>query len=431
MIPHLAAIDGPLKGSTYAISVDRFTIGRKSDNTLAQADLSLSRHHCTIDLVCGRFRITDHDSQNGTFVNGIPVKERVLVDGDRIAIGISLFVFLSPEMGSIAGSLPGFDFPIVGETAAIRHVLEFVAQVAPLDGCVLISGEKGTGKKMAARGLHARGARARRPFVAVNCAVSSENALDCELFGYDRGAFPGAIAASEGKLEQTEGGTLFLDEVGALPPLLQQKLLRVLEEKRFRRLGGSTEIAADFRVIASTSRDLAAAVSEGNFREDLYFRLRVLPLELPPLRQRRDDIPLLANYFRVEEAARQKRRVAGITAAARDCLMRYHWPGNVQELRRAIAAAVAIGATDGILPEDLPESVLPAGDATDEVVPRYHRAVNEARRELILKAYRQALGNRQNAAALLGLHPDSLARLVKALNLESAVQNLASEAHGG
>ena len=206
MIPQLVAIDGPLKGAAYAISGDRFTIGRKTDNDLAHADLSLSRQHCTIDFISNRYRLTDHDSQNGTFVNGIPVKERILVNGDQIAVGTSVLVFLADEMEPLPGAPPALSSPIVGETLAIRHVFEFIGQVAPLDGTVLIVGEKGTGKQVAARALHDRSPRARRPFVRVNCAGWSETFLARELFGHEAGAFPGASAPKESKLELAEGG---------------------------------------------------------------------------------------------------------------------------------------------------------------------------------------------------------------------------------
>jgi DNA-binding NtrC family response regulator len=424
VIPQLVAIDGPLKGTAYTLSSGRFSIGRKAGNSLAQTDLSLSRHHCTIELVGDRLRITDHDSQNGTFVNGIPIKERTLLHGDQIAVGLSVFVCLL-EGNAQPGPPAALPSPIVGETPAIRHVLEFIAQVAPLDGTVLIAGEKGAGKELAARALHDAGLRSRRPFVAVNCAALSETFLDRELFGYECDAFPGALARKQGKLELAEGGTLFLNEVGALSLPVQEKLLRLLNAKTFDRLGGG-KMSADVRVVAATARNLAAAVQDGTFRQDLYFRLRVLSIEIPPLRLRCEDIPLLANYFRVEQSARQKRRVLGITAAARDCLMRYRWPGNVRELQCAIAHAVEAGCTDGILPEDLPENVLPARDAPDDLVPHYHREVQEARRELILQAYQQG-GSHGRAAALLGLHPQSLARLVHTLGLGSAIEHLGGE----
>ncbi|HUB80316.1 MAG TPA: sigma 54-interacting transcriptional regulator [Bryobacteraceae bacterium] len=424
MIPQLVAIDGPLKGSAYAIADGRFSIGRKPDNTLSQADLSVSRHHCTIECAGDSFVITDHDSQNGTFVNGIPIKQRTLCHGDQIAVGASVFTFLLDEgPAPPAAASTAARYPVVGETPLIRHVLEFVAQVAPLDGPVLIAGEPGTGKRLMAHALHDAGLRARRPFVAVNCAALSETFLGRELFGYERGAFPGAVDRKEGKLALAEGGTLFLDEVGALPVELQAKLLRLLNHKQFQRLGSAAAATADVRVIAATGRDISAAVGEGSFQPDLYFRLKVLSVEIPPLRYRREDIPLLANYFRVEQSTRQKRRVLGITAAARDCLLRYDWPGNVRQLECAIESAVAVGSTEGILPEDLPEAVLPGRDAPQDLVPRYHREIHETRRELVLKAYTQG-GSHARAAAILGLHPHSLARLVRALGLQSAIEQL-------
>jgi len=426
--PQLVAIDGPLKGSTYAILTERFSIGRKSENHLSEADPSMSRHHCTIEFAGGGFWIADHDSQNGTFVNGIPVKQRMLFHGDQIAIGVSVFVFLLEEAPAPSDGVSPLS-PIVGETPALRHVLEFIDQVAVLDATVLIVGEKGTGKQLAARALHDHGPRARKPFVTVNCAALSETFLHRELFGYERGAFPGAVARKEGKLAQAEGGTLFLDEVGSLPLELQGKLLHLLNEKKFERLGDG-ELTADVRVVATTDRDLSAAAQDGSFRPDLYFRLRVLSVEVPPLRQRREDIPLLANYFRVEQSARQKRRVLGITAAARDCLLRYDWPGNVRELECAIEGAVAVGSTEGILPEDLPEAVLPSRDVPDDLVPRYHRQVHEGRRELVLKAYQHG-GSHARAAAILGLHPHSLARLVRTLDLQSAIEHLGGESPPG
>jgi transcriptional regulator with PAS, ATPase and Fis domain len=428
VIPQLAAIDGPLKGATYAISTGHFSIGRKPENTLSQPDLSISRHHCTIDFANDRFRIIDHDSQNGTFVNGIPIKERILVHGDQIAVGSSVFVFLLEEMGPLPGPPPELQYPIVGESAAIRHVLEFIGQVAPLDTPVLIMGEKGTGKQLAAHALHEGSLRARKRFVAVNCAGLSETFLNRELFGYERGAFPGAVTNREGKVEVAGGGTLFLDQIDSLSVVLQAKLLRLLNERRFERVGGG-DCEADVRIVASAGAGLAAAVQEGSFRQDLYFRLRVMSLEMPPLRLRREDIPLLANYFRVEQSSRQKRRVLGITAAARDCLLRYHWPGNIRQLECAIESAVSVGSTEGILPEDLPESVLPARDAPGDLVPRYHREVYETRRELVLKAYRQG-GSHARASALLGLHPHSLTRLVRTLDLQAAIESLGGETAG-
>jgi transcriptional regulator with GAF, ATPase, and Fis domain len=433
VLPRLAVIEGPLKGSIFEIAAETFSIGRKPDCTLCPADLSISRQHCSIEMAGEHFRLIDHESQNGTFVNGTPVRERVLAHGDQIAAGASLFVFLLDDADPLpAASTPDAAPPplrhrIVGESPAIRNVLEFIAKVAPLDSTVLISGESGTGKHQVARALHENSPRAGKPFVVLNCAAWRGTCLESQLLGHERGAFPGAVDRKKGKLELAEGGTLFVDAIADLAPPLQSKLLRVLREKQFERLGGARALDADVRVIAATGRNLAFAAQEGVFRADLFFRLSVLSVEIPPLRRRREDIPLLANYFRVEQAARQKRHVMGISSAARECLMRYDWPGNVRELEGAIASAVALGSTEGILPEDLPESVLPTGDTPDDVVPRFHRALVEARREMILKAYREACGDPALAAAVLGLHPNSLLGLVRRLDLQPAIDLLSGE----
>ena len=422
--PRLFAIDGPLKGSTFDILNGPFSIGRKSDNTISAADLSISRHHCTIESAGKQFRLIDHDSQNGTFLNGIPIRERALSHGDRIVVGTSIFVYLMEAQDPAARCAPSLRHSMVGESPAVQHVLEFIARVAPLDSTVLITGERGSGKKTVARVLHDNSPRAQKPFVAVNCAAANESLLQSDLFGQEAGA---CAVAAKGKLELAEGGTVYLDEIGEMALPLQNKLLRILQEKKFERVDGTRTLTANFCLIASSSSDLGAAVQAGTFRPDLYYRLCVLPVTLPPLRQRREDIPLLANYFRLQESIRQKRRVLGITAAARDCLLHYHWPGNVSELQSAIETAVAIGSTEGILPEDLPDSVLPGVDAPDDALPRFNQVVIETKRELILKAYQDAHGSYAQAAALLGLHPNSLLRMVRSLDLQTAVESLSAE----
>jgi len=434
--PKLVAIDGPLKGSTFFVSGDSFSIGRKADNTLSPADLSISRYHCVIRREGSQFRLADLDSQNGTFVNGFPVKERLLNHGDQIDVGASVFLFLAEATEDPSGeptlvlenppsaaeaAPPELRHSMIGDSPAIRQVLDFIARVAPLESTVLITGESGTGKELAARALHDNSPRAARPFVAINCAALTEAFLESELFGHERGAFTGAIAQKKGKLELAEGGTLFLDEVGELAAPLQAKLLRVLQEREFERLGGTRTIKADVRLIAATNSDLAAAVREGKFRQDLYFRLRVLSIGMPALRQRREDIPLLANYFRIRHGTRQKRRVHGLSTAARDCLMRHDWPGNVRELESAIESAVALGSTGFILPEDLPESVL-SSQTVGDGLPRFNQALAEAKRDLIRKAYQQARGDYLEAAKALGLHPNSLLRLVRTLGLKTELQ---------
>jgi transcriptional regulator with GAF, ATPase, and Fis domain len=249
------------------------------------------------------------------------------------------------------------DHEFVGTHPRLRAIYQFIARVAPTDSPVLIRGEAGTGKELAARALHRNSTRAGKPFVTLNCATLTGSLLERELFGHERGAFTGAIAQQKGKLELADGGTLFLDEVGELTAAMQAKLLRVLQEREFERLGGTRTLKADVRVVAATNRDLPQAITHGGFRPDLYSRLNVVSFELPPLRERREDIPALVAHFARKYAQKCKRRIAGIAPQTEACLRAYDWPGNVRELANAIERAVVLGTTDTILPEDLPENV--------------------------------------------------------------------------
>ncbi len=309
---------------------------------------------------------------------------------------------------------------MVGESAAMRKVYQLVARVAPTDSTVLIRGESGTGKELAAQALHQNSARRERPFVAINCAALTETLLESELFGHERGAFTGALAQKKGKLEVADGGTLFLDEVGEMAPVLQAKLLRVLQERSFERVGGTRTIRVDVRVVAATNRDLEEAVRAGGFRQDLYYRLNVVSFEMPALRERREDVALLATHFAAKYGAKFKRKVTGVSAEAREWLLNYSWPGNVRELENAIERAVVLGSTASILPEDLPETILdaePAAGAGAPTVAKYHEAVREAKRQLIARALEQSNGSVTEAARALGVHANYLHRLIRNLNL--------------
>lgn len=636
MNPRLVAIAGPLKGMNYALSHEEVSIGRESSNRLCIGDLSVSRRHCLIKREGEQFKICDLESLNGSFVNGLPVKERVLEHGDRVAVGDSLFLFLldegeastasgpvkldegrlvprstvqlrredalylkpeevvaalpqsarlardfnallriSKEISSIRGldtlqrrllelifevvparrgailfageNLEGFasvfawdrlsgsdrpvrvsstivrqvlregiailsndvveneaffsagslvssqttsllcvpllvfekvfgvlyldtadpetcfdghhlqwltavasmaavalensrhlqwledenrrlqaeisiDHNMVGDSSRMKEVHKFIARVARTESTVLIVGESGTGKELVARAIHLNSPRADAPFVAINCATLTETLLESELFGHEKGAFTGATAQKRGKLEFAEGGTLFLDEVAELAPLLQAKLLRVLQEREFERVGGTRSIKVDIRVITATNKDLEQAIRAGTFRQDLYYRLNVVSLTMPPLRERRDDIPLLAGYFAAKYSKRSNRKVLGVSPEARTCLMRYEWPGNVRELENAIERAVVLGSTGLILPEDLPESVHETEPSADVPVARYHEALQEAKKQLILKAVEQSRGNYTEAAKLLGVHPNYLHRLIRNMNLKPTLK---------
>ena len=306
---------------------------------------------------------------------------------------------------------------MIGESQRMREVYQFVSRVAARESTVLIQGESGTGKELVARAIHSNSGRANRPFVAINCAAIVDTLLESELFGHEKGAFTGAVGQKKGKLEMAEGGTVFLDEVGELAAPLQAKLLRVLQEREFERVGGARPIKLDIRLITATNRDLNEASRAGTFRLDLYYRLNVVSVDLPPLRERVEDIPLLAAYFTSRYSEKVNRRVAGISPKARACLLRYPWPGNVRELENAIERAVVLGSTELILPEDLPDSILEETASSGEPGTALHEGVREAKKKLIEQAIEQAHGNFTEAAGILGIHPNHLFRLIRTLNL--------------
>jgi Nif-specific regulatory protein len=312
---------------------------------------------------------------------------------------------------------------MVGESPSMKQVYQFISKVAPTDSTVLISGESGTGKELAARAIHQNSKRAKLPFMAVNCAALAETLLESELFGHEKGAFTGAIATRKGRLEVADGGTVFLDEIGELSQALQVKLLRVLQEREFERVGGTKTIKVDIRLLAATNKDLEQAIAAGTFRQDLFYRLNVVELAMPPLRERPEDISLLANYFASKHGEKCNRRVLGVSPEAQARLLSYEWPGNVRELENAIERAVVLGATDHILPEDLPEATLESQTTTITTsAPRYHEAVTQTKKQIILSAMDQAKGSYTEAAKLLGVHPNYLHRLIRNLNLREQLK---------
>jgi len=620
MPPRLAAISGKHKGATFAIDEEPLVIGRETAATVCLADASVSRRHSKIEKKDDSFVITDLESLNGTFVNDVPVRSRVLEHGDRVRVGDSQFLFLAHEGEAVSkssdvnfeetkvvsgstvqirvdhaiylmgrdlsalmkvsttiNSIRGLDdllerllellfdvvpaqrgaivltneesfetslvfgldrahgkdravtvsrtivqqvlrdgvallandgvsewtqatdslistgahsvmcvpllllnrklgvlyldttFPrdqfnndhlklvtaisgiaavaienarqfewletenerllsdvnvehnMIGEAPVMQRVYHFISKVAPTDATVLISGESGTGKELAARAIHRNSKRAQKSFMAVNCAALNESLLESELFGHEKGSFTGALAQKKGRLEIADGGTIFLDEIGELTPPLQVKLLRVLQEREFERVGGTVTIKVDLRVIAATNKNLEEAIEAGEFRQDLYYRLNVVSLEMPPLRDRREDIMLLANYFADKYGTRCNRKLKGFSPEARACLTSYDWPGNVRELENAVERAVVLGTTDQILAEDLPEALLER-EGTVAAPTNYHVAVAQTKKQIILDAIDQASGNFAAAAKLLGVHPTYLQRLVRNLNLTAQVK---------
>jgi len=635
----LEAVAGPLKGNSIPLSETEVSIGREPSNRISLLDAGVSRRHCLILRIGEQFKLQDLNSRNGTFLNGVPISERVLSSGDEIKIGASLFVFVVPEteraksvstsvefdksepgggstiilrkkdarylqhlgdmqatsrtvgdlnallriskavnsvrglealekqvlerifeiapadraaillcehgmdewtsvfgwdratgpnqavqvsrtivsqvlsegvavlcndlpatesfsdtdsiverrihsvlavpldvfdrtmgviyldasdpkahfdenhlqlltaIGSIAAAALdnarrmesleqenrrlqaeiSLEHNMVGDSPRMRDVYQFIARVAPRDVTALIFGESGTGKELVARAIHRNSSRANKPCVAINCAALAETLLESELFGHEKGAFTGAIAQKKGKLEIAEGGTVFLDEIGELAPTLQAKLLRVLQEREFERVGGTRTIKLDVRLIAATNRDLEEEVKRGRFREDLFYRLNVVALRMPALRERREDIPLLSSYFAAKFSQRSNRPVLGVSPQARACLTSYDWPGNVRELENAIERAVVLGSSDLILPEDLPEAILEKGESAGATMTAFHDALRESKKQLILNAFEQAQGSYTEAARLLGLHPNYLHRLIRNLNMKPLLKQAAAE----
>jgi transcriptional regulator with GAF, ATPase, and Fis domain len=323
-------------------------------------------------------------------------------------------------------SVINLEHNMVGDSGPMKDVYRFIAKVAPTEATVLVLGESGTGKELIARAIHRNSNRAQAPIAAINCAAITETLLESELFGYEKGAFTGAVAQKKGRLEAANGGTVFLDEIGELAPSLQAKLLRVLQDHELVRVGGTQSIKIDVRVIAATNRDLAAQVRAGSFREDLYYRLNVVSVRAPALRERRDDIPALAQYFVEKCSARCKRRVAGISPEALTCLSAYDWPGNVRELENAIERAVVLGSTDMLMADDLPDAVLETASTATPGAATFHESVAEHKRELIIEAVKASGGNYTEAARKLGLHPNYLHRLIRLLDIRDVVKKTAA-----
>jgi two-component system, NtrC family, response regulator HydG len=309
---------------------------------------------------------------------------------------------------------------IIGSSPAMQRVFDVLGQVSATNATVLILGESGTGKELVARAIHQNSPRAKGHFVAVNCAALSEGLIESELFGHVKGAFTGAVAHKEGRIVYADGGTMFLDEVGDMPLATQAKLLRVLETREVQPVGGNTVQKVDIRLVAATHRDLERMVAEGSFREDLLYRLQVVTLELPPLRKRKTDIPILIEHFVGELAAEHGRAVRGVTPEARAALVRYDWPGNVRELRNAIESMVLLARGDVLGVEDLPEAVRgggeagPAGRGSHELA---GRSLAEVERDLIAANLELMAGNREKTARVLGIGERTLYRKIKEYGL--------------
>ncbi len=314
-----------------------------------------------------------------------------------------------------------FDFSsIIGKSKKMRDIFETIALTAPSDATILILGESGSGKELVAEAIHKNSLRKDKPFIKVNCAALAENLLESELFGHEKGAFTGAHSKREGRFEQANNGTLFLDEIGDMSVSTQAKILRALQEGEFERLGGNKTIKVNVRIIAATNKNLEEEVEKGRFRKDLFFRLSVVPIDLPPLRERREDLPLLADYFLKKYAKKNNRLIKGFVPSAIDMLLRYQWPGNVRELENVIERAVIISREDMITPDALPNALKnnADGEVDDAFDNLAGRLIKDVEKELIIKTLEQTNHNITQAAKLLGITRRGLQYKLKELQIK-------------
>jgi transcriptional regulator with GAF, ATPase, and Fis domain len=418
----LVVIDGVDRGRSVRLAHGVARIGSAPSSTLQLGDPTVSRLHCEV-AVRDRIMIRDCGSTNGTFVDGVRVLEAQLTAGAMLRVGATtLRVDLLDEPGFVELSARSSFGELIGASPEMRGVYAVLEKVAGSDATVLIEGETGTGKELAARALHDASGRAAGPFIAVDCGAIPENLIESELFGHVRGAFTGASADRRGAFEEAHGGTLFFDEIGELPLGLQPKLLRALETREVRRVGASRAHPVDVRVVAATNRSLARSVNTGTFREDLYYRLAVIEIEMPPLRARREDIPALARHFHERFSGSSDALPEGLANA----LCQRAWPGNVRELRNFVQRAVSLGWQPPAEPAD-------AGGAGSRPLPDPQALVplelplKEARlawMEQFESVYVRALlektgGNVTRAAALAGVNRRFLQRLMARLGIRS------------
>ncbi|MBX3191276.1 MAG: sigma 54-dependent Fis family transcriptional regulator [Labilithrix sp.] len=423
----LLAVEGPSRGARARIESGGAKVGSAAGCALVLADRAVSRVHCELVVKADAVTLRDLESTNGTFVGDVRVREADVPVGTVVRCGGSAFrIEASGEPAFVAISDQTSFGELVGASLEMRQVYAVLERVAASDTTLLVQGETGTGKDVAARALHAASARRGGPFVPVDCGAIPEALFESELFGHVRGAFTGAVQNRAGAFEEASGGTLFLDEIGEMPLAMQAKLLRAIESRRVRRVGATKETDVDVRIVAATNRKLAQMVNEGTFREDLYYRLAVVEVSLPPLRARRDDIPQLAAHLYAKIAAKSGAAGAALPAELVESLRARPWPGNVRELRNTIERAVTLGQTGAFAGAPAEAAgVLPAG--VESIVP-LHLPLKDARlawtsefESIYVRAMmKKTDGNLTRAAEQAGVSRRFLQRLVARLGLRDA-----------
>ncbi|PTL84618.1 sigma 54-interacting transcriptional regulator [Vitiosangium sp. GDMCC 1.1324] len=419
---------GPDDGKSLVSDKERLRCGAHPTNDLVLAeDRTASRHHFEIINTERGWLLVDLNSTNGTFLDGRRIERAYLSSGSQIRAGSSTLAFAPiDEEVTVEPDREGELCGLVGQSVKMRQVFALIKKIAPMDISVIIGGETGTGKELVARAIHELSGRKKGPMVVLDCGAIPPNLIESELFGHEKGAFTGAMTARPGAFERAHGGTIFLDELGELRLDLQPKLLRVLENREVRRVGGNDIIEVDCRVIAATNRDLVKEIAAGNFREDLFFRLSVINLQLPPLRERREDIPLILKRALADPELLAQHGRKNISPEALALLMAYAWPGNVRELMNVLSHVLAFSDGEAVMPEHLPPRVrgqeregplsfnehLTFKDAKEQLLENFER-------EYVTSVLTRCEGNLSRAARESGLHRKSIERLVKKYQLDA------------
>ena len=419
---------GPDEGKSLVSDKERLRCGAHPTNDLVLAeDRTASRHHFEIINTERGWLLVDLNSTNGTFLDGRRIERAYLSAGAQIRAGSSTLTFAPiDEEVTVEPDREGELCGLVGQSVQMRQVFALIKKIAPMDVSVIIGGETGTGKELVARAIHELSGRKKGPMVVLDCGAIPPNLIESELFGHEKGSFTGAMMERPGAFERAHGGTIFLDELGELRFDLQPKLLRVLENREVRRVGGNDTLEVDCRVIAATNRDLPKEIAAGNFREDLFFRLSVINLQLPPLRQRREDIPLILKRALAEPETVARHGKKRISPEALSLLMAYAWPGNVRELMNVLSHVLAFSEGEEVLPEHLPPRV--RGQEREGPLPfNEHLTFKDAKEQLLENFEREYVtsvltrceGNLSRAARESGLHRKSIERLVKKYQLDA------------
>ncbi len=424
----LAVTGGPDTGKEVISDKERLRVGAHSSNDLVLVeDRTASRHHFEIQYTERGYLVIDLNSTNGTWLDGRRIERAYLSQGSQVRAGQTTLSFAPiDEEVTVEPDRDGELCGMMGQSVKMRQIFGLIKKIAPMDVSVIIQGETGTGKELVARAIHELSARKRGPMVVLDCGAIPPNLIESELFGHEKGSFTGAIASRPGAFERANGGTIFLDELGELRTDLQPKLLRVLENREVRRVGGNEVQEIDVRVIAATNRDLVKEIQTGNFREDLYFRLSVINIQLPPLRQRREDIPhiIKKELGDPEIVTRHGKKV--VSAPAMSVLMQYSWPGNIRELMNVISHVLTFSDGELIDLQHLPARV--QGQHQEQPLPfNEHLSFKDAKEQLLENFEREYIGqvlkrcdgNISRAARESGLHRKSIERLVKKYSLDA------------